>query len=165
MSEITELLERFRKGPELLAVVTTGAAGAELDWAPEGKWPIRYVLAHLCDSEIVSTDRLRRMIAENNPTLQAWDQNLWAANLDYARRRTTDTLETFRRLRAGNYELLKDLPAEAYARTANHTERGTITLREMVDSIASHTESHARQIRDLRDRFKQEGSRRRASGA
>ncbi len=34
MSEIQDLLERFRRGGELLAMATTGAAGAELDFSP-----------------------------------------------------------------------------------------------------------------------------------
>jgi len=35
MSEIPELLERFRRGAELVAVSITGAAGQELDFVPE----------------------------------------------------------------------------------------------------------------------------------
>src|SRR5260370_40630119 len=51
MSDISELLERFRRGAELVAVSITGAAGAELDWAPEpGKWSIRKIIAHLAGS-------------------------------------------------------------------------------------------------------------------
>ena len=71
MSEIPELLERFRRGAELVAVSITGAAGQELDFVPEpGKWSIRTIVSHLCDSEIVGTMRLRRVIAEDNPKLR-----------------------------------------------------------------------------------------------
>ncbi len=120
MSDISELLERFRRGAEMVAVSITGAAGAELDWAPEpGKWSIRKIVAHLADSEVVATTRFRHVIAEENPKLEAYDQNAWAEKLDYDRRKTSQALESFRRIRAENYELLKDLPVES-VRSSGH---------------------------------------------
>src|ERR1035441_10527680 len=111
MSEVPELLERLRRGAELVAVSITGAAGSELDYVPEpGKWSIRQIVAHLADAEMVAGMRLRRIIAEDNPRIEAYDQNAWATNLDYTRRKTSPALETFRRIRGENYELLKDLP-------------------------------------------------------
>ena len=48
MSEVADLLERFRRGAELVAVATTGAAGPVLDFRPaEGKWGVRTIVCHL----------------------------------------------------------------------------------------------------------------------
>jgi hypothetical protein len=155
MSEIKDLLERFRRGPELVATAMTGAAGAELDFKPgPEKWSLRQIVAHLADSEIVAADRFRRIIAEDKPTLIGFDQDAWARNLDYARRKTSESIETFRRLRGENYELIKDLPAEAFERIGNHNERGPMTLRKHLETMAAHAESHARQIRDAREEYK-----------
>lgn len=155
----SELLERYRKGPELVAAVLTGAAGAELDWAPEGKWSLREIVSHLADSEAVGYDRVRRTIAEDNPTVIRYDQDAWARSLNYQKRKLSDALELFRRLRAENYELVSSLPDAAFARTANHSEFGPLTLESIVETYAKHAESHARQIRDLRERFKAERAR------
>src|SRR5712671_3752929 len=117
MSDIPDLLERFRRGPELLAVVLTGVFGEEEDFAiAPGKWSIRQIVAHLADSELVGAHRLRQVIAEDNPTLIAFDQDAWTRNLDYAVRKPKQSLETFRRIRAENYDLLKGLPPEAFER-------------------------------------------------
>src|SRR6202051_1260840 len=108
MSDISDLLERFRRGAEMVAVSITGAAGAELGWAPgPSKWSIRKIIAHLADSEIVACTRFRHVIAEDNPKLEAYDQNAWANKLDYDRRKTSQALESFRRIRAEEYELRK----------------------------------------------------------
>jgi hypothetical protein len=155
MSEIPELLERLRRGAELVAVSITGAAGSELDFVPEpGKWSIRQIVAHLSDSEIAAAMRLRRIIAEENPTLEAYDQDAWAVNLDYGRRKPSQALETFRRIRAENYELLKELPETAFDRVGLHTERGPLTLKQLTQLIAEHAESHAAQLRARRAEFK-----------
>ena len=155
MSELEELLERYRRGPELIAAVLTGAAGSEVDFQPApGKWSIRQIVAHVSDSEIVGTFRFRRIIAEDNPALEAFDQDAWTARLDYSRRKPSQSLETFRRIRQENYELLRGIPPEAFERTGNHTERGSITLLDLLKVLAAHPESHAQQIARVRDEFK-----------
>jgi hypothetical protein len=156
MPDIPTLLERFRRGPEVLAVVLTGVFGEEEDYTPApGKWSIRQLIAHLADAELVMAHRFRQVIAENHPMLVAFDQDAWAKNLDYARRKPKQSLETFRRVRAENHELLKDLPEGAFARTGNHTERGSITLLQIVEGAAQHAESHARQMQEIREQYKQ----------
>ena len=155
MSDISELLERFRRGPELLAMVLTGVFGEEEDFLPApGKWSIRQLVAHLADSELVCAHRMRQIVAEEQPTLIAFDQEAWTRNLDYARRKPKQSLESFRRLRGENYELLKELPEAAYARTGNHSERGPITLRFQLELLAEHAESHARQMQTIREEYK-----------
>jgi hypothetical protein len=155
MPDIPKLLERYRRGPELVAVVLTGVFGEEEDFvtAP-GKWSIRQIVAHLADADTVGAHRFRQLVAEDNPTIVAFDQELWTKNLDYARRKPKSSLETFRRVRAENYELLKELPPAAFDRAGNHTERGRVTLGEMLEGFAGHAESHARQMQQIRDAYK-----------
>jgi hypothetical protein len=155
MSNLAESLERFRRGPELLAVVLTGVYGDETDFSlAPGKWSIRQLIAHLADSEMVGAQRFRQVIAEDNPALGAFDQDAWARNLDYARKQPKQSLESFRRVRAENYELLKSLPESAFERTGVHSERGAVTLRQLLDTYAEHAESHARQMQAIREEFK-----------
>ena len=156
MSEISELLERYRRGAEVVAVAITGAAGSELDFSPApGQWSIRQIMAHLSDSEMVGAMRFRKIIAEENPIIEAFDQDAWSRNLDYNRRKTSQTLETFRRIRAENYELLKELPEQALERQGRHSERGTVSLRQFLQGFAEHAENHAMQLRTRRAEYKQ----------
>ncbi|SPF46564.1 conserved hypothetical protein [Candidatus Sulfopaludibacter sp. SbA4] len=155
MSDIPTLLERYRRGAELLAVVLTGVFGEEEEFAlAPGKWSIRQIVAHLADAELVGAHRFRQVIAEDDPTLIAYDQDRWTANLDYARRKPKQSLETFRRIRAENYELLKALPETAFARAGNHSERGRVTLGELLEEYAGHAESHARRLQEIREEYK-----------
>jgi hypothetical protein len=155
MSDIPALLERFRRGPELLALVMTGVFGDEEDFlvAP-GKWSVRQIVAHLADSELVAAHRFRQVLAEDNPVMTWFDEKLWTANLDYARRKPKQSLETFRRLRAENYELLKGFPDSAFERIGNHSVNGPMTLRQIVEGFATHIETHARQLQAIREAYK-----------
>jgi hypothetical protein len=155
MSDIPTLLERFRRGPAVVAGALTGVSGAEEDFViGAGKWSIRQIAAHLADSELVGAHRMRQVIAEDNPTLIAFDQDAWTKNLDYSRRKSEESLETFRRIRMENYELLKEVPDAAWERTGNHTENGPMTLRRLLEGYAGHAESHARQLEEIRTAFR-----------
>lgn len=156
MSEQADWLERFRRGAELVAVATTGAAGSMLDFKPgEGKWGIRTIVCHLADTEIVFAMRIRQMIAEDNPVIPAIEQDLWAERLDYNKRKLSQAIETFRRTRAENYELLKELPEEAFSRTGQHTKRGTVTVMDLLKLFAQHPEKHVGQIQAVRAAYKE----------
>ena len=132
----------------------TGAAGSEVDFAPEGKWSVRQIAAHVADSELAGAMRMRQVIAEDNPTLHGYDQTLWVRNLDYAQRKPKQSLESFRRQRAENYDLLKNIPESAYTRTGNHTEHGPVTLLRLLEIYAEHAENHARQMQAVREEYK-----------
>jgi len=153
---MADIMERFRRGGELLAMSTTGAAGSELDFKPgPDKWSVRQIVCHLADSEAVGVMRIRQIAAEDNPTLQGFNGELWADHLDYQRRKISQALETFRKLRSENHELLKALPEEAFTRTGNHTESGRMTLLELVKSNAQHVEEHVQQIQRTRAAYKE----------
>lgn len=155
MSELAELLERFRRGGELLAMSTTGVAGAELDFVPgPGKWCIRQIVCHLMDSEMVGRDRLSRVIAEENPSLIWYDQDAWATKLDYSRRKLSVSVELFRRVRAENFELIKDLPEATWQRVGTHSVNGTVSLLDLLRMYAEHAENHVMQIRNARVAYK-----------
>jgi len=155
MSEIPALLERFRRGPELIAMALTGVHGDEEDFvtAPD-KWSVRQIVAHLADAEVVAAHRIRQVLAEENPVMTWFDEKLWAANLDYARRKPKQSLETFRHLRAENHALLQGVPEASYARTGQHSTFGPKTLLQMLDAFGTHVEAHARQLQEVRDAFK-----------
>jgi hypothetical protein len=156
MTPLPALLERFRRGPELLAVVLTGVFGDEEDFVPApGKWSARQVVAHLADAELHAAFSFRQILAEESPLLPSFDQEAWARNLDYERRKPKQSLESFRRTRSENYELLKDVPESAFDRTGRHAQLGTVTLRAMLEGYAEHAEQHARQLQTIRDAYKQ----------
>jgi hypothetical protein len=156
MSELSDLLERYRRGAELLAMATTGAAGPVLDFKAEGyEWTMRQLVCHIADAEAVAVMRFRQMLAEDNPTLQYFDDPQWMVKLDYSRRKISVALETFRRLRSDNHELLKDLTEAEFARTGTHSKDGLTTLRASVEWFTGHLEEHVGEIQAIRTVYKE----------
>ena len=156
MSETAELLERFRRGAELVAMSMTGCAGPELDFVPgPDKWSVRQIICHLADSELVGAMRFRQVIAEDQPSMPWCDEKAWATRLDCSKRKPSQVIETFRRIRGENYELLKDLPAETFERTGVHSKQGVMTLLDLLRKYTEHAENHTLQLRAVRAAYKE----------
>ena len=80
-----------------------------------GKWSAAEIVSHLADCEIVFGFRLRQTIAEDNPTIQPFDQDKWAAQ--YPGMPAALALETFSALRKWNLLLIQSALPAAGGRT------------------------------------------------
>ena len=109
-------------------------------------WSIHEIIVHITDSEANSYIRARRLIAEPGRTLMDYDENAWAAGLDYQHLDAGDAVELFRWLRGNTYRLVKDLPETTWANTAYHPENGDTTLDDWLDTYASHVPDHIAQM-------------------
>jgi hypothetical protein len=146
-----ELLDRFRSGPGKLERSVDGLSENELEFHPApGKWSIREIIIHLCDSEIVGAQRIRKVLGEDNATLLSYDQDKWAGRLNYGKRNLTTALELFRLLRKSTSELFEDLSESDWQRSGTHDERGKMSLLDLVQLYAEHGENHVAQIRQIR---------------
>lgn len=113
----------------------------------EGKWTAKEIVCHLADTEIAFAFRLRQALAEPHHTIQPFDQDAWARN--YAALDAERALETFSALRKWNLELLARTPHEAFSKPVRHPERGEMTFRTVVETMAGHDLNHLRQLEKL----------------
>ena len=107
-----------------------------------GCWSIHEHIVHITDSEANSYIRCRRLIAEPGRTLMDYDENQWAAALDYHDQGTDDALNLFQWLRSKTYTLIKSLPESAWANTAYHPENGDTSLDDWLDTYEAHVREH-----------------------
>src|SRR5215470_20362849 len=113
--------------------------------APD-KWSVAEVLAHLADSEIVLSWRVRSILGAPGTALQAFDQDAWARAGHYADRDPRRSLALFRAVREANLELYASLSPEDWERHGMHAERGKETLKHIVSLTAGHDLNHLKQI-------------------
>ena len=79
-----QLIDDYLAGPQKLRAAVAGLTAEQLDARPiPGKWSTKQVVCHLADFEPVYVDRMKRVIAENEPTMFSGDPDLFAARLAY----------------------------------------------------------------------------------
>ncbi len=94
------VIDRFALGPELLAYAAQGLSADQEQARPgPGAWSIAELVAHMVDSDSVGIERMKRVIAEENPTLQAYDQDAWIVRLDSQSMPVADGVALFAAIR------------------------------------------------------------------
>ena len=119
-----------------------------------GKWSIGEILAHLAEAELVDGYRIRMILSKNGTRIQAFDQNIWAKNSDYAHQDSHKSLALFRTLRESNLALLQSVPRKMWNYYGMHEERGKETIARIVQMFAGHDINHTMQIETIVKQFK-----------
>jgi hypothetical protein len=117
----------------------------------EGKWSAAEIIHHLADSETTSGLRLRRLIAEDHPLIQGYDQDIYAARLNYNQREIGPSLDAFRGARASTAQLFDFMGDEDWQREGTHSESGSYSAEDWLKIYAAHAHNHAAQISRLRE--------------
>ncbi len=115
-----------------------------------GKWSAREIVHHLADSESTSAHRLRKLLVEDRPVIQGYDQDKFAIHLRYNEREVGPALDAFRAARATTAQLLALMSDDDWQREGEHTESGRYTAETWLVIYADHAHNHAAQIRRLR---------------
>lgn len=116
-----------------------------------GKWSAAEIIHHLADSETTSALRLRRLLVEDHPLIQAYDQDQYAAKLHYNEREIAPSLEAFRFARETTAQLIDLMTEEDWRREGRHSESGSYTTEDWLRIYAAHAHNHAAQIGRLRE--------------
>ena len=133
--------------PDKLAKAIKGLKKNTLSRRPApDKWSIVEILAHLADTELVGSWRMRLVLGANGTPIQPFDQDVWATR--YSAYSAADALRTFFALRAWNLALLTTVSAAERLSTLNHPERGVFPFTEMLESIAGHDRNHLLRLKE-----------------
>ena len=137
------VIDEFELGGQILADSIAGLTEGELQKIPaDGSWSIKQILVHMLDSDLVGADRMKRVIAENNPTLLAYDETAFANSLFYQETDTGLVRDLFRMNRRYIASILRRIPASSFARFGQHTETGQKTLEDLVRNYVDHLNHH-----------------------
>ena len=144
------LMDRYRGAIEEFDAIVAELRDADLDQRPAEAdgWTPRQVIHHLADSESMAYIRLRRLIAEDDPTIVGYDEPEWARRLHYDRP-IASSVAVARAVRTASLELLESLEDSEWSRTGTHTESGPYGVEGWLEIYASHPRDHAAQIRAI----------------
>jgi hypothetical protein len=147
--ERATLIERYKEGHRAVMDAFRDIADEELDRSASGEWTPRQIAHHLADSEMTSGVRLRRLIVEENPVIQGYDE------AEFAKRLTSDrpiapSLEVMRSVRESSAQILERLTEADWRRAGTHSESGPYSVEDWLTIYAAHGHNHAAQIKRSR---------------
>ena len=143
MPTIHDLTGAYVAGVETLRKAVAGLTREQLLARPIlGKMSTLEVVAHVADFEPILADRMKRVIALDDPPLLAADENLFRARLAYHDRDIEEELQIVALTRSSLARILRTLPESALARTGVHSERGPKMLAEILTGATNHITHH-----------------------
>ena len=150
--EREQLIAQYAEGYDrVVAALKDFPAGKLTARAIPGKWTAAEIIHHLADSETTSAIRLRKLLVEEKPVIQGYDQEEWAKKLRYNEREIAPPLEAFRQARATTMQILPTLGDADWARAGTHSESGAYSAETWLRIYAVHAHNHAAQITRLKE--------------
>ena len=138
-----QLIVNYLAGPGQLRDAIDGMTAEQIDAAPvPGKWSTRQVICHLADFETVYADRMKHVIAEDQPTFAGGFHQQFAEHLAYDHRDIDEELRLIEAVRGQMARILQSLPPAAFERTGIHSVDGPMTLASLLERITNHIPHH-----------------------
>ncbi|GIN88248.1 hypothetical protein J6TS2_46340 [Heyndrickxia sporothermodurans] len=151
-----ELIKEYALGYSLLREAIEGLTEEELRYKPApDKWSIHQILIHVTDSEISSTSRLKKVLAEDEPNLISFDQNAWANNLRYDLLDREQYLLLFKLLRSSMQPILENLTSEQSKRVGVYVDQGRFTFKQLLEYRVLHVRDHLAQIERVKKAYQE----------
>ncbi|WP_232697795.1 DinB family protein [Brevibacillus daliensis] len=152
-----KLIEEYSQDYALLREAIEGLSEEELRFQPApDKWSIHQIVIHVTDAEILSTHRMRKVLAEEEPLLLSFDQEALADNLGYERLDREQHLLLFQMLRASMLPLLENLTPEQLERVGEYPDGARYTFKELLELRVQHVRDHLAQIERVRQAYREE---------
>lgn len=145
------LIDAFLDGVTQLRRAVAGLTPEQLQARPvAGKWSTLEVVCHIVDSDQAWCHRMKRVIAEDRPLLIGYDETRFTAALPYQEDDLEESLALMASMRRQMARTLRSLPNAAWSRTGVHSERGLVTLEEMLRLESEHVPHHVKHIMEKR---------------
>jgi hypothetical protein len=145
------LINEYLAGPDLLRSAIAGMTREQLLKRPiAGKWSTQEVVCHLAEYEPIYADRMKRVIALEEPELLKGDPALFAARLAYDQRDVQEEVSLIELTRKQMARILRTLKADDFARRGRHSRDGALTLENLLERVTAHIPHHVQFIQEKR---------------
>ena len=136
-------IEAYATGGTELVKAYWGLSAQHLHAKPaDGSWTLHQIAIHMMDSDLIGSDRLKRIACMDNPLLCGYDETAFSKLPGSEQLNAFVACEMFQKNRAMTATILRALPDSAFLRTGIHTESGKATLEQMLDKYIEHLRHH-----------------------
>ena len=145
LNKSSPLIDRYEAGGPILVYASSAIAPEHEQARPgPGAWSLAELAAHLVDTDLVFAERMKRVIAEDDPVLVSFEENAWIDRLDGHEMSLAEAVNLLAANRRWITPILRRCTEADFARTGQHTERGRMTLAELLAYVTNHLDHHLR---------------------
>ena len=140
-------IDVYENGGNELIHAYRGLTKAQLLAVPiAGTWSLQQIAVHMVESDLIATDRMKRIAAMDRPLLIGYDETAFSRLPGVDDIDAMEACQMFATNRRMTATMLRKLPEEAFQRFGIHSESGRVTLEEMIDKYIAHLDGHMAHI-------------------
>jgi uncharacterized damage-inducible protein DinB len=137
-----DLLNFMELQPDQFNGLVNGLTDEQATQPPApGKWSVKQVLGHLCDTERIMGYRVLRFARSDKTELEGFEQDDYVASANSNGRSTTELLAELRSVRKATLSLLESLTTAESERSGIANGK-SISVRALAYVIAGHAQHH-----------------------
>ncbi|MFE5321782.1 DinB family protein [Paenibacillus sp. NPDC056579] len=143
-------IRTYRDTSALIKERVAGLTEEQLEWKPApDKWSIKEVAAHLVDSSLVHSVRIRKIVAESAPPLLQYDQDAWVTTSKANQTSLDDILTAFEAILAYNVLFYERLTVQDWLKKGINSDK-EISVSDLFHGFIKHVNTHLTQIERTR---------------
>jgi DinB superfamily len=137
------LIDQYVAGGQQLSAAYQGLSTDHLFAHPiPNTWSLHQIAVHMMDSDLIGSDRMKRIACMDKPLLVGYDETGFSQLPGSNEIDVAEAIDIFERNRKLTAKILYRLTDADFQRYGIHTEKGKVTLEQMVQNYIQHLEGH-----------------------
>ncbi len=146
-----DIIATIRGVPDLISDICAGLTDEQMRRrTQDGEWSLLELACHLRDSAIEEGLRARRMVEEDNPVLDPYDQEMRAAAREYQGDDPKKVMTSLRAYWTGYAYQLDRFSEAEWERPGVQPETGPVTVGGRAELEVEHVQTHVAQMQSAR---------------
>lgn len=146
------IIDQYVNGGALLRDAYRGLTCEHLFAFPiPNTWSLHQIAIHMLESDLIGSDRMKRIACMDKPLLMSYDDNAFSNLPGSDQIDTAEAIELFAKNRQFTALILRALPDSSYDRFGIHSEKGKVTLAEVLTGYVTHLEGHLQWVHKKRE--------------
>ena len=142
-----EVIAEFRNSGEQFLKIAKSISSEKLHKSPvNDEWSPANIIHHMADSEAHFYIRYLRVLTENVPTTEFFDENVYPELLQYEKRDVHASIALIESIRASSVSLFNNFSDEDWQRKGLTSEGKEFVLIALIKKGRSHITDHANQL-------------------
>ncbi|MSO33333.1 MAG: hypothetical protein EXQ80_02775 [Candidatus Nanopelagicaceae bacterium] len=142
-----EVIAEFRNSGDQFVKIAKSISSEKLHKSPQNEdWSLANIIHHMADSEAHFYIRYLRILTENVPTTEFFDENVYPELLQYEKRDVHASIALIESIRASSVSLFNNFSDEDWQRKGFTSEGKEFVLIALIKKGRSHITEHANQL-------------------
>jgi len=144
-----ELLKEYKEATDNFVAAAKAVPADKLHKAPANdEWSPANIIHHLADTEAHFYIRYLKILTEDVPQTEFFDENVYPVRLKYEKRSVENSLRLLQSLRESFYNIMSNFTADEWERKGRNSDVGEYPIIALIKKSRTHIKDHLNQLNE-----------------